>query len=81
MPKRPPLPSVDISKHGRVWKDVPAAELLSGDIVPGKGLVELVTQYHGGAHVTFWSREQFSYAPEELVRAFVKVKPLTADGK
>lgn len=82
MPKRPPLPSADISRHGRVWKDVRAEDLEPGDVVPGKGLVETVNVPDGpGIEVEWMSRERDIFKAAELVRAFVKAQPLTSDGQ
>lgn len=82
MPKRPPLPSADISRHGRVWKDVRAEDLEPGDVVPGKGLVETVNVADGGGLEVEWmSRERDHFRAGQCVRAFVKAQPLTPDAK
>lgn len=82
MPKRPPLPSVDISKHGRVWKDIKAADLDPGDVVPGKGVVETVNVADGGGLEVEWlSRERDHFREDQYVKAFVKAQPLTDTAK
>ena len=80
MPKRPPLPSVDISKHGRIWKDIPVENLEPGDVVPGKGLVESVNVADGGGLEVEWmSRERDIFRYGQKVTAFVKAQTLTDD--
>jgi hypothetical protein len=81
MPKRPPLPSADISRHGRVWKDVKAEDLEPGDVVPGKGLVEGVSLAPDYVTVEWMSRERDHFRADQRVRAFVKAQPLTPDSK
>lgn len=67
-------PSISLGSHGRIWQQVRARHLVSGDVVSERGLVDQVV-FHGRAQqveVSYLSREVDILEPDEQVFAFAR---------
>ncbi len=73
----PPKPFIDLDRHGRAWRVVKAGDLLPGDVVEDRGLVEAVntTSRGGYLEIEFFSHERLMCSADDTVTAFTK--PLT----
>ncbi len=72
-PKPFKRPGIELGRHGRMWKTLPAQELCSGDIVQDRGLIMDIAVILG-PHilVDYFNREVDLFKPDDQVYAFVK---------